>query len=151
MTMIDLMIITGLFQRRIEVKEAGEYRHRSSRDGQDRNASYPGSRNYDSRPPRDDHRGFGDSRRARLASPNERRRGYVDRDNEGYRSPEYRSKSRSRSRSASRRERSPQFGAPPSKEVILEGIPLDILEEDVRHHLPNHTMSASIVDCGPQA
>ncbi|KAI4255498.1 MAG: hypothetical protein L6R42_006693 [Xanthoria sp. 1 TBL-2021] len=114
-------------------------RHRSSRDENGATGSYPGLRNYESRPPREEHRGFGDYRRGRMPSPNARRRGYVDRDSEGYRSPVYDSRSRSRSRSPQRRDRSPHFGAPPSREVILEGIPLDILEEDVRHHLPIYT------------
>ncbi|KAI4285620.1 MAG: hypothetical protein L6R38_000522 [Xanthoria sp. 2 TBL-2021] len=114
-------------------------RHRLSRDENGATGGYSGLRNYDSRPPREEHRGFGDYRRGRMPSPNARRRGYVDRDNEGYRSPTYDSRSRSRSRSPQRRDRSPHFGAPPSREVILEGIPLDILEEDVRHHLPIYT------------
>ena len=45
------------------------------------------------------------------------------------------SRSRSRPRSP-RRDRSPFFGGPASREVILEGLPLDMVEDDVGHHLP---------------
>ena len=34
------------------------------------------------------------------------------------------------------RDRSPFYGGPPSREVILEGLPLDLTEEDVGHLLP---------------
>lgn len=43
--------------------------------------------------------------------------------------------SRTRSRSQ-RRDRSPYYGGPPSREVILEGLMLDMVEEDVGH--PTH-------------
>ncbi|KAI4253077.1 MAG: hypothetical protein LQ352_003921 [Teloschistes flavicans] len=97
--------------------------------------------NCDPRSARDEPRGYNDYWRDRPRSPDARRRGYVDRDREGYRSPGYngRSRSRSRSRSPQRRDRSPYFGGPPSREVIMEGIPLDISEEDVRHHSLAHS------------
>lgn len=71
-------------------------------------------------------------RRGRTPPPNDYVRTYRDRDREGYRSPSYNSRSRSRS---PRRHKSPGYGGPPSREVILEGLPLDMIEEDVRQHL----------------
>ncbi|PVH74065.1 hypothetical protein DL98DRAFT_594475 [Cadophora sp. DSE1049] len=56
----------------------------------------------------------------RSRSPRGRAR-YTDRDREGYQSPR-----RERSRS-----RSPYFGAPPNRNVILEGLPFDWTQEDV--------------------
>ncbi|KAF8853934.1 hypothetical protein BDZ45DRAFT_60443 [Acephala macrosclerotiorum] len=62
--------------------------------------------------------------RRRSRSPRREGRGrYTDRDREDYRSP-----SRDRSRS-----RSPYFGGPPNRNVILEGIPLEWTQEDVGH------------------
>jgi hypothetical protein len=58
------------------------------------------------------------------------RRQYLDRDREGYRSP--RRRSRSNSRSGEReREQSPWRGVVPSRDVIMEGLPMDLLEQDV--------------------
>jgi hypothetical protein len=53
---------------------------------------------------------------------------YLDRDREGYRSP---SRSRSRSNSRSGGEQSPWRGGVPSRDVIMEGLPVDLLEQDV--------------------
>lgn len=63
---------------------------------------------------------------------------YNDRDREGYRSPQYRgSRSRSWSRSRSRSQsRSPYYGAPPSRTIILEGIPMNMTQEDVGYPFP---------------
>lgn len=61
----------------------------------------------------------------------ERHSGYVDRDREGYRSPDYDSRSRSHS---PRRDRSPYYGGPPSREVIMEGLPQEMTEDDVGYH-----------------
>ncbi|KAI4204202.1 MAG: hypothetical protein LQ350_001393 [Teloschistes chrysophthalmus] len=120
---------------------SGRHQRPTSRDQYRRSPSPPRRYasphgNHDSRPARDESRGYNDNWRDRPRSPDARRRGYVDRDREGYQSPVYngRSVSRSRSRSPQRRDRSPYFGGPPSREVIMEGIPLDISEEDVRHH-----------------
>lgn len=58
----------------------------------------------------------------RLRSPRREGRGrYTDRDREGYQSPP-----RDRCRS-----RSPYFGGPPNRTVILEGLPMDMTQEDV--------------------
>ncbi len=51
---------------------------------------------------------------------------YTDRDREDYKSPP-----RHRSRS-----RSPYFGAPPNRNVILEGLPLEMAQEDVGRPVP---------------
>ena len=66
---------------------------------------------------------------------------YVDRDREGYRSSDYDSRSRSRS-PRRRRSRSPYYGGPPSREVMMDGLPLDMFEEDVGHH-PSYTLFTS--------
>ncbi|RDL36090.1 uncharacterized protein BP5553_06702 [Venustampulla echinocandica] len=61
--------------------------------------------------------------RSRSRSPRRDGRGrYTDRDREGYRSPRGHSRSRSRS---------PYFGGPPNRNVILEGLPIDMTQEDV--------------------
>ncbi|KAI9833288.1 MAG: hypothetical protein M1819_003682 [Sarea resinae] len=60
------------------------------------------------------------------------RNAYRDRDREGYRSPSDGSRSRSRSTDR-RRGRSPQFGGPPSRDIILEGLPVEMTEDDLRH------------------
>ena len=58
----------------------------------------------------------------RSRSPRREARGrYTDRDREDYQSPP-----RDRSRS-----RSPYYGAPPNRNVILEGLPLEMTQEDV--------------------
>ena len=63
----------------------------------------------------------------RSRSPRREGRGrYTDRDREDYKSPP-----RDRSRS-----RSPYFGAPPNRNVILEGIPLEMTQEDVGRPIP---------------
>src|SRR5947208_10927697 len=73
-------------------------------------------------------------RRGRSRSPRRHSRGgYRDRVREGYRSPRYDSRNRSRSRSGGRT-RSPYLGGPPSRDVILEGLPIDMGEDDVGHH-----------------
>jgi len=63
----------------------------------------------------------------RSRSPRREGRGrYTDRDREGYQSPR-----RDRSRS-----RSPYYGAPPNRNVILDGIPLHMTQEDVGRPIP---------------
>ncbi|KAI9709377.1 MAG: hypothetical protein M1812_007713 [Candelaria pacifica] len=64
---------------------------------------------------------------------------YRDRDREDYRSPGYDDRSRSQS-PARRRGRSPEYAGPPSREIILEGLPLDMTQDDVGHH-PSHPIS----------
>src|ERR1700753_309111 len=67
------------------------------------------------------------------------RQKYRDRDREGYRSPRYTSRSRSRSRGSPRRrdrEHSPPYSGNPSREIIMEGIPVDMTDQDVRLHIP---------------
>ncbi|RKF71786.1 putative RNA-binding protein C57A7.13 [Golovinomyces cichoracearum] len=62
----------------------------------------------------------------RSRSPRREGRGrYTDRDRENYVSPR-----RERSRS-----RSPYYGAPPNRNVILEGLPLDFTQEDIFNEL----------------
>lgn len=75
-------------------------------------------------------------------SPSPRRhegRNYKDRDREDYRSPDRGQPSGDSS--PRRRDRSPFVGGTtagaPSREVILEGLPLDITENDVRHTFPS--------------
>ncbi|KAI0999079.1 hypothetical protein K3495_g9117 [Podosphaera aphanis] len=53
------------------------------------------------------------------------RNSYKDRERKGYQSPQ-----RERSRS-----RSPYFGAPPNRNVILEGLPLEFTQEDILNEL----------------
>lgn len=68
-----------------------------------------------------------DRSRRRSRSPKRERRGrYVDRDGENYESPV-----RSRSRS-----RSPYYGGAPNRNVILEGIPTNMTQEDVGRPFP---------------
>ncbi|TVY81410.1 putative RNA-binding protein [Lachnellula suecica] len=67
-----------------------------------------------------------DYMRERSSSPRQEGRvQYADRDREEYRSPP-----RNRSRS-----RSPYFGGPPNKSVILEGLPMDMTQEDILQEL----------------
>jgi hypothetical protein len=69
--------------------------------------------------PEENHRDH-DRNRRRSKSPRRERRGrYVDRDGEGYESP------------ARNRSRSPYYGGTPNRNVILEGIPIDMAQEDV--------------------
>lgn len=91
---------------------------------------------------RDEDRRYNKYPRSGSPPSRENRGTYRDRDREAYRSPSYDSRSRSRSRrprSRSRsqqRDRSPYYGGPASREVILEGLILDMVEEDVG--LPTH-------------
>ena len=85
---------------------------------------------------RDRDQGYSNDKRGRDPSPRGVPRGYRDRDREGYRSPKYDSRSRSQS---PRRDRSPYYGGPPSREIMMDGLPLDMVEEDVGHHLPSNT------------
>ena len=90
-------------------------------------------------------RGRGDPRRTSPSPPRRARgrSGYRDRDREGYRSPKYGSRSRSvspsysrsRSRSRSPRGRRPPHYGPESREVMMEGLPMDMKEDDVRQLL----------------
>ncbi|CAG8982970.1 hypothetical protein HYALB_00003549 [Hymenoscyphus albidus] len=69
----------------------------------------------------DDRRGYG-REGGRSWSPRREGRGrYTDRDREGYRSPP-----RQRSRS-----RSPYYGGPPNRNVMLDGLPKEMTQEDV--------------------
>jgi RNA-binding protein 5/10 len=85
-----------------------------------------GDRTYNSANPergqRDDR--YADDREpsyGRSRSPRREGRGrYTDRDREGYQSPRNRSRSHS-----------PNFGAPPNRTVILEGLSVDMTQEDV--------------------
>ena len=64
----------------------------------------------------------------RSGSPRREGRGrYTDRDREDYQSPP-----RDRSRS-----RSPFYGAPPNRNVILEGLPMEMTQEDVGRPIPS--------------
>ena len=95
---------------------------------------YNNTREWDIRRDRDNTSDYGNNTRGR--SPLTRSgapQGYRDRDREGYQSPGYDSRSRSRS---PRRDRSPYFGGPPSREVMMDGLPVDLVEEDVGHHPP---------------
>lgn len=116
-----------------------EDRYKASRDrnGAD-NRDFSNSQDQNPTVERGHPKGYDNYRRGRSPSPRgQGRRGYLDRDREDYRSPPYGSRSRSRSLSRSpRRGRSPYYGGPPSREVILEGLPLDMVEDDVGHHLP---------------
>jgi RNA-binding protein 5/10 len=91
-----------------------------------------GDRTYISAHPergRSDERYAADNERdyERSRSPWREGRGrYTDRDREDYKSP-----SRDKSRS-----RSPYFGAPPNRNVILEGLPLEMTQEDVGRPIP---------------
>ncbi|KAH8599262.1 hypothetical protein B0O99DRAFT_504527 [Bisporella sp. PMI_857] len=62
---------------------------------------------------------------SRSRSPRREGRGrYTDRDQEGYESPRNRSRSRS-----------PYYGAAPNRTVILEGLPMDMTQEDILNEL----------------
>ncbi|KAJ5768111.1 G-patch domain protein [Penicillium manginii] len=89
------------------------------------------SDNWDARAP-PHNRDQDDHRRRPSRSPQHRgRQSYRDRDREGYRSPGY-SQSRSRSRSA--RRGGSGFGRE-SKEIMMDGIPQDMSEDDVSAEL----------------
>ena len=108
---------------------ASEERHRPSRDGRTVPSEMPSNvREWDTRAQRDRNQEYDNYRRGRSPSPQGRYGGYRDRDREGYRSSGYDSRSRSRS---PRRDKSPYYGGPPSREVILEGLPVEMTEEDV--------------------
>ena len=108
-----------------------EERQRPSRD-QRNNPSEMSSnvREWDKRAQQDRDRNldYDNYRRGRSPVTKGRNGGYRDRDRVGYRSSGHDSRSRSRS---PRRDKSPYYGAPPSREVILEGLPLEMTEEDV--------------------
>ncbi len=80
---------------------------------------------------RDEDRRYNKYPRSGSPPSRENRGTYRDRDREAYRSPSYDSRSRSQ-----QRDRSPYYGGPASREVILEGLMLDMVEEDVGH--PTH-------------
>ncbi|KAI1947567.1 hypothetical protein LOZ56_006211 [Ophidiomyces ophidiicola] len=96
---------------------------------------------------RDDHRRSPPSWRDRS--------GYRHHDREGYRSPTYDdrrrsyspSHSRSRSRSRSRRQRPPHYGIE-SREVMMEGLPIDMNEDDVGLTPPSPPCSSTPVPLG---
>ena len=88
-----------------------------------------GTRERDSRRDWDNTRARNEDRRGGTPPPRSGQYGgYRDRDREGYRSPGYESRSRSRS---PQRDRSPYYGGPPSREIMMDGLPLDMVEEDV--------------------
>ncbi|KAL2807688.1 hypothetical protein BJX63DRAFT_411528 [Aspergillus granulosus] len=70
-------------------------------------------------------------RRSSRSPPRRPRGGYRDRDREGYRS---RSRSRSYSRSRSPRRDRPHYGQE-SREVMMDGLPVDMTEEDISKEL----------------
>lgn len=74
-------------------------------------------------------------RRSSRSTPRRPRHGYRDRDREGYRSRS-RSRSYSRSRSRSPRRGRPHYGQE-SREVMMDGLPVDMAEEDVGQLLPS--------------
>ncbi|PGH00049.1 hypothetical protein AJ79_08320 [Helicocarpus griseus UAMH5409] len=84
-----------------------------------------------------------------------RRRGrstYRDRDREGYRSPIYDSRSRSysrgRSRSRSRSQRGPHrpYYGQESREVMMEGLPVDMNEDDILNELTQYYHVGALED-----
>ncbi|KAF2674884.1 hypothetical protein BT63DRAFT_381570 [Microthyrium microscopicum] len=75
-----------------------------------------------------------------------RNREYRDRDREDYRSPRHDSRSRSRSPSRRERARSPWYGGPPNREVIMEGLPMDITENDIRSELEQYYQVEGLAD-----
>ncbi|OJJ44256.1 hypothetical protein ASPZODRAFT_135050 [Penicilliopsis zonata CBS 506.65] len=75
---------------------------------------------------------------SRSPHPPPSRRGrpsYRDRDREGYRSPPYRSRSHSRSYSRSRSPRRGRHFGQESREIMMDGLPADMGEEDVLSEL----------------
>ncbi|KAL9038766.1 MAG: hypothetical protein Q9214_005152 [Letrouitia sp. 1 TL-2023] len=66
------------------------------------------------------------------------RRAMTDRDREDLRSPPRRRRSRSASAGRNRERSPPSYGGLPSKEVMLDGIPKEMDEEDVRLELAQH-------------
>ncbi|TAQ85482.1 hypothetical protein B7494_g6193 [Chlorociboria aeruginascens] len=75
---------------------------------------------------RDEWKHSPDHGREELRSPRRETRGrYTDRDREDYQSPPH---DRSRSRS-------PYFGGPPSRTIILEGLPMEMTQEDIFNEL----------------
>ncbi|KAI9821495.1 MAG: hypothetical protein M1832_003343 [Thelocarpon impressellum] len=90
----------------------------------------PGSIHPDAGRDWDARRGHGrdDRRRGRSLSPQQR--AYRDRDREGYRSPTRDDGTRSGSRPR-HRSRSPYYGGVPSRDVIMEGLPVDLKEDDI--------------------
>ncbi|KAE8148802.1 hypothetical protein BDV25DRAFT_11957 [Aspergillus avenaceus] len=77
---------------------------------------------------RDDYR-----RRSSRSPPRRGRPAYRDRDREGYRSPGYGSRSRSHSRSRSPRRG--RYHGQESREVMMDGLPVDMAEEDITNEL----------------
>lgn len=104
---------------------------------EERRAYRPTYRGRDARQsPPPDRRAFAKGRGEDAHADGYPRRGeqhdYLDRDRDGYRSPRYGSPTWARSRS-----RSPHRSLPPNREVILEGLPPHLTEDDVRsYHIP---------------
>ncbi|KAL2373243.1 hypothetical protein RJ035_006011 [Blastomyces gilchristii] len=104
------------------------------------------SRDYRSRE-RDDYR------RPTWSPPRHRgRSSYRDRDREGYRSPGYDSRSRSHSRSRSgsrsrsqRGRRRPYYGQE-SREIMMEGLPVDMNEDDILNELTQYYHVGTLED-----
>lgn len=88
--------------------------------------------------PRRDYRSYETAQHRR--SPSSERRGPHDlhdhrhRNRQDYQSPER--NARSGPSSPGRGTHPPYYGGEPSRDVILEGLPADVLENDVRHHSP---------------
>ncbi|KAH8690574.1 hypothetical protein BGW36DRAFT_400999 [Talaromyces proteolyticus] len=109
--------------RSVERKQYGDHSRNAAPRGPaaDRRHDYSGDRDRDYRH-RDDYR---------RSPPRRGRQGYRDRDREGYRSPEYDSRSRSRSRGRHNHHHHSQE----SREVIMEGLPVEMVEEDISNEL----------------
>ncbi|OAX83643.1 hypothetical protein ACJ72_01992 [Emergomyces africanus] len=91
-------------------------------------------------------------RPSRSPGPRRGRSSYRDRDREGYRSPVYDSRSRSYSRSRSpsrsrshRGPRRPYFGQE-SREIMMEGIPVDMNEDDILNELTQYYHVGALED-----
>jgi len=104
-------------------RPAADWRRDYPRDHSDSRSRY---RSRDLEEPR---------QRSSRSPPRRPRHGYRDRDREGYRSRS-RSRSYSRSRSRSPRRGRPHYGQE-SREVMMDGLPVDMAEEDVGQLLPS--------------
>ncbi|KAI9784494.1 MAG: hypothetical protein M1816_000814 [Peltula sp. TS41687] len=135
----------GSGQRSPPVSERHSPAHDSSRAPRAPAASdMTSGREWDIRRDRDFARERDYDERDRSLSPRRKRRGrYRDWDQEDHLSRDYsRSRSGSRSR-VRRRSRSPYYGGPASRDVILEGLPVEMESDDVGHHPPFHAPISS--------
>ncbi|KAG5291240.1 RNA-binding protein [Histoplasma capsulatum G186AR] len=92
-------------------------------------------------------------RRPSWSPPRHRGRpSYRDRDREGYRSPGYdsrsRSRSKSRSRSRSRSQRGPRrpYYGQESREIMMEGLPVEMNEDDILNELTQYYHVGTLED-----